>query len=81
MAPDLWQCELSEHGCQAIVIDVPVCLDGYVQDVDRFVLDTLDVRADVLYLYNILKNILVVSDPYVLREGTAGGHDILEWFF
>lgn len=81
MAPDLWQCELSEHGCQAIVIDVPVCLDGYVQDVDRFVLDTLDVRADVLYLYNILKNIWVVSDPYVLREGTAGGHDILEWFF
>lgn len=38
----LWLSELSEAGCQAIVINVAVSLYSHIQDVDRLILDALD---------------------------------------
>lgn len=45
----LWLSELSEAGCQAVVIDVAVGLYRHIQDMDRLVLDTLDDKANPHY--------------------------------
>lgn len=63
----LWLSELSEIGCQAIVINVAVGLYSHIQDMDRLILDTLGDKANTHFILRC--TVIQVNDwPLTIRS-------------